>query len=85
MEFIKRMYITSAHRGKGYGKALFKHLIEKGKEFGCLTIQLETAKFMKAAQYIYREAGFYYRNEYPDTEVPKDQRPFWLFMEKKLS
>lgn len=83
--WIKRMYITSAHRGKGYGKAIFKLLIEKGKEFGCSTIQLETAKFMKTAQHIYGEAGFYYRNEYPDTEVPIDQRPYWLFMEKKLS
>lgn len=83
--WIKRMYIKSAYRGKGHGKAIFKHLIKKGKEFGCSTIQLETAKFMSTAQHIYREAGFYYRDVYPDTEVPVNHRPYWLFMEKKLS
>ena len=83
--WIKRMYIKPTYRGKGYGKVLFNHLIKIGKEFGCSTIQLETAKFMKAAQHIYCEARFYYRNEYPDTEVPMNQLPYWLFMEKKLS
>ena len=31
---IKRMFVKSEYRGKGYGRSLFKALLEKAKEFG---------------------------------------------------
>jgi len=40
---------------------------------------------MSTAQHIYSEAGFHYRDVYPDIEVPVNHQPYWLFMEKKLS
>jgi N-acetylglutamate synthase-like GNAT family acetyltransferase len=82
---IKRMYVRPEFRGKGYGKELLQKLLIKGKEFGFSTIYLETGIFMKAAQHIYRSAGFVEREEYPETEVHSNVRHLWIFMEKKLS
>ena len=81
---IKRMYIKPEYRKKGYGKAMLEQLLKKGKEFGYLTVRLDTGKFMDAAQYVYRSAGFQEREKYPETEVPPQFQPFWLYMEKSL-
>ena len=80
---IKRMYIRPKYRGRGYGKQMLNRLLETGREFGCSTFWLETAKFMTVAQHIYRSAGFQEMEEYAETEVPTIFRPYWLFMEKK--
>ena len=32
---VKRMYIRPYFRGNGFGKALLKQILNKGKEFGC--------------------------------------------------
>jgi len=79
---IKRMYIRPIHRGRGYGKQMLDKLLEAGREFGCSTFLLDTAKFMTAAQHIYRSVGFKEREEYPESEIPEAFRPYWLFMEK---
>ena len=79
---IKRMYIQPEYRGNGYGKAMLTQLLKKGKEFGFSTIRLDTGKFMDAAHYVYRSAGFQEREIYPETEVPPLLQPFWLYMEK---
>jgi len=81
---IKRMYIRPAYRGKGYGKALLQQLLQKAKEFGYHSIYLDTGPFMTAAQQLYRSFGFTERNAYPETEVPPQLRPQWIFMEKYL-
>jgi len=79
---IKRMYIRPFYRGRGYGKQMLDKLLEAGREFGCSTFLLDTAKFMTAAQHIYRSAGFKEREEYPESEIPATFLPYWLFMEK---
>ncbi len=81
---IKRMYIKPEYRKKGYGKAMLNQLLKKGKEFGFSTVRLDTGKFMVAAQYVYRSAGFREREIYPETEAPPQFQPFWLYMEKSL-
>ncbi|MCK4778942.1 MAG: GNAT family N-acetyltransferase [Candidatus Lokiarchaeota archaeon] len=81
---VKRMYIRQEFRGKGYGKALLKKLLSKAKEFGCSKILLDTGLFMTAAQHVYRSAGFKETAKYPETEVPPEMQPYWLYMEKKL-
>jgi len=81
---IKRMYIRPEFRGKGFGKALLQQLLAKGKEFGFSAVYLDTALFMKAAQHIYRSAGFVEREQYPESEIPQPVRHLWLYMEKKL-
>lgn len=80
---IKRMYIRPNYRGKGFGKALLRHLLNKGKEFGCSRILLDTGLFMTAAQHVYRSAGFQEREIYPGTEVPPGLQSYWIYMESK--
>lgn len=81
---IKRMYIRPKYRGNGYGKKMLQKLLEKGKEFGYSTIQLDTGRFMTAAQHVYRSAGFQEREEYPESEVPLELRHYWIYMKKKF-
>jgi len=79
---VKRMYIKPEFRGKSFGKALLKQLLNKGKEFGCSRILLDTGRFMSAAQYIYRSAGFQEIVKYSETEVPIKMQPYWIYLEK---
>jgi ribosomal protein S18 acetylase RimI-like enzyme len=79
---IKRMFIQPSFRGRGYGKQLLNKLLEKGREFGFSAFRLETSKFMKAAQHIYRSAGFVEIGEYPEVETPVMLRQYQVFMEK---
>ena len=81
---VKRMYIKPEYRKKGYGKAMLTQLLKKAKEFGFSIVRLDTGKFMDAAQFVYRLAGFQERDKYPETEVPPQFQPFWLYMEKSL-
>jgi len=80
---IKRMYIRPLYRGRGYGKQMLNRLLDVGREFGCSSFRLETARFMTVAQHIYKSAGFIEREEYPESETPLILRPYQLFMEKK--
>jgi len=81
---IKRMYIRPTYRGKGYGRTLLQQLLLKAKEFGYNTVYLDSARFMTSAHKLYRSFGFIECNEYPETEVPPQFKPQWLFMEKTL-
>jgi len=81
---IKRMYIQPSFQGKGYGKALLRQLLHKAMEFHYRAVYLDSARFMTAAHHLYRSSGFVERKEYPETEVPKQIRSHWLFMEKIL-
>ena len=78
------MYIRPSFRGKGYGKALLRQLLHKAMEFGYRAVYLDSARFMTAAHHLYRSSGFIERNEYPETEVPRQVRSHWFFMEKIL-
>jgi N-acetylglutamate synthase-like GNAT family acetyltransferase len=81
---LKRMYIRPAYRGKGYGKALLQQLLQKAKELGYHSVYLDSGRFMTTAHDLYRYFGFIERKEYPETEIPPQLRPQWLFMEKTL-
>ncbi|MHA1447751.1 MAG: GNAT family N-acetyltransferase [Candidatus Heimdallarchaeaceae archaeon] len=81
---VKRMYVKPEFRGKGLGKSLLEKLLETAKNWGYSKIRLDTGVFMEAAQKVYRSAGFYDIEEYPETEVPKEVRHNWIYMEKIL-
>lgn len=81
---IKRMYIRPAYQGKGYGKALLQQLLQKAKEFGYRSVYLDSGRFMTTAHKLYRSFGFIECSAYPETEIPPQFRPQWLFMEKTL-
>ena len=81
---VKRMYVKPEFRGKGLGKSLLVKLLETAKNCGYSKVCLDTGVFMKAAQKVYRSAGFYDIEEYPESEVPKEVRHNWIYMEKIL-
>jgi ribosomal protein S18 acetylase RimI-like enzyme len=81
---IKRMYVRPKYRGRGIGRALLKELLGKAREYGYSTILLDTAKWMTIAQRMYHSAGFRYREEYPESEIPQSIRHLCVFMEKDL-
>jgi len=82
---IKRMYIRPAYQGKGYGKALLQRLLQKAREFGYRSVYLDSARFMTTAHRLYRSFGFVECDAYPETEIPPQFGPQWLFMKKTLT
>ena len=80
---VKRMYNRPQYRGRGLGKKMLNKLLEAGRELGCTTFILDSARFMHAAHHIYRSAGFKDRGEYPESEPPEILRKYWIYMEKK--
>ncbi|MHA1961013.1 MAG: GNAT family N-acetyltransferase [Candidatus Thorarchaeota archaeon] len=81
---IKRMYIRPEYRGSGYGKILFRKLIEYAKSVGYSRVRLESGIYMETAHHIYRSHGFKECKEYPGRETPEPFIPYTIFMEKNL-
>jgi ribosomal protein S18 acetylase RimI-like enzyme len=81
---IKRMFIKPEFRGKGFGKILLNYLINMAKKSKYSEVLIDTGKFMISAQHLYRSAGFQETQLYPETEVPPEMQPYWIYMIKKL-
>jgi len=67
---MKRLYLKSAYRGSGIGKALVRKLIEEARHKGYAAILLDTLDNLKTAMGIYESLGFvriepYYNNPLP--------------------
>lgn len=80
---LKRMYVRPKFRGRGFGRQLLDKVLDAGEKFGRISYILDTPPFAYAAHHIYRSVGFKDRPAYPETEVPPELRPIWMFMEKK--
>lgn len=55
---MRRIYVKSAYRGRGIGRALIIHLVDEAHKVGYRNIRIETRPFMYAAQALYRSLGF---------------------------
>lgn len=55
---LKRMYVQSAHRGRGLGGRLLGFAIEAARRDGCRQIRLDTSDHQYAAIRLYEGAGF---------------------------
>jgi GNAT superfamily N-acetyltransferase len=81
---LKRMYVRPAARRKGVGRALMEATIQEAHSGGYATLRLDSARFMSDAHALYRSAGFHEIPPYPESEIPAEFHPYWVFMELPL-
>jgi GNAT superfamily N-acetyltransferase len=77
---IKRMYVRSAIRRRGVGRALVRRLLDEAHAIGYQRIRLDSARFMKQAHALYRSFGFREIEPYEGSEIPKEFQVHWIFM-----
>jgi putative acetyltransferase len=55
---LRKMYLAPALRGRGLGKRLLQHALERARQLGFRRVELETASVLKAAIRLYESFGF---------------------------
>lgn len=55
---LRKMYLDPAYRGRGLGKLLMEHALQRAKELGFQRMTLETATVLKEAIRLYEQYGF---------------------------
>ena len=55
---LRKMYLDPAYRGRGLGKQLMEHALQRAKELGFGRMTLETATVLKEAVKLYEQFGF---------------------------
>lgn len=78
------MYIDPSYRNIGAGRALLQSLLIAAKNTGYAKVRLASPKFMDAAHSLYRSFGFIDITVYEEVQIPKEFRPYLLFMELDL-
>jgi GNAT superfamily N-acetyltransferase len=71
---LQRMYVLSAARGKGIGRAIALRLIEEAKAIGYQRLRLESLEFLGAAHGLYRSLGFRQIEPYAHNSMEAYQR-----------
>ena len=67
---LKRLYLRSAYRGTGLGRALTEAALHAAREMGYARIRLDTLPDMQTAQRLYESLGFYEIPPYYDNPIP---------------
>lgn len=55
---LRKMYLSSRHRGRGLGKIMMERALQKARELGYRVVELETASVLKEAIAMYVKFGF---------------------------
>jgi ribosomal protein S18 acetylase RimI-like enzyme len=66
---MKRLYVSTAARGSGTGRALVDAVITRARELGFRTMRLDTLPTMDAARAIYLSLGFRPTERYNDNPI----------------
>jgi hypothetical protein len=61
---------------------MLETLIEAAEAAGYQRIRLDSPDFMTAAHGLYRSGGFVDIDPYPESEIPDQYKPYWVFMER---
>lgn len=75
---IKRMFVTSRARGRGYGRRMLAELERRAREAGMTRVRLLTTAVLAEARALYAAAGY----EVVDAPVVEGRQDYW--MEKAL-
>lgn len=82
---LKRNYVATDFRGRGYARQLVNKLIGDAKNRGYSKIVLDSSIFMRAAHSLYRSVGFEKAKPFEGAEFGKDNlQKFMVFMELRL-
>lgn len=67
---MKRLYLRSEGRGRGFGRALTEAALSEARRLGYRRVRLDTVPGMEAAQAIYRALGFREIGPYRENPIP---------------
>ncbi len=67
---MKRLYVTTATRGKGVGRELVRTLISEAQTIGYKSMVLDTLPSMQEAHQLYRTLGFREISSYQKNPIP---------------
>jgi GNAT superfamily N-acetyltransferase len=77
---LRKMYVAAEHRGRGLGRRLVRHAIERARALGFRRVELTTAIRLEAAVHLYESAGF--RPFVPDHMPPRADRGYALDLDE---
>ncbi len=80
---LRKMYLASAHRGRGLGKRLLQQALNRARQLGFQRIELETANSLEAAIHLYKSFGF--KEFIPDHMSSRCNRAYYLELGEKIS
>lgn len=81
---IKRMFVRSKHRGKGFGKMILDQLIADARSIGYNRIYLDSPKVFPISHNLYQSRGFAYIELFPGSEGAASKADIFVYMELVL-
>jgi len=82
---LKRLYVRPAYRRQGIGSKLIAEAVLQARRLGFQILRLDSARYMIDAQTLYQRVGFSFIEPYPESEIPPEYHPNWVFMELSLA
>ena len=79
---MKRMFVPTARRGRGIGRALAVDIIAEARAAGYRRMRLDTSKRQREAMRLYERAGF--RRVPPYYDLPDEMTDWLVFFELTL-
>ena len=73
---LRKMYLAPAHRGRGLGRRLLMHALDRARALGFRRVELETAAVLTEAIALYRSFGF--APFTPDHLAPRCDQAYFL-------